>query len=460
MISESDLRALRGGLRGPALGPADAGYDEARRVWNGNIDKHPAVIARCLSSEDVAAAIAFARARDLTVAVRGGGHSAAGFSVCEGGMMLDLSLMTAVEVDSERRQAVVEPGVLWKQLDASTQAHGLAVTGGKVGHTGVAGLTLGGGFGWLTRKHGLACDSLLGAELVTAAGEVVVASATENPDLLWALRGGGGNFGVVTRFEFGLQDVGPIIVAGLLGFRPERTSEILQAWDEFAISAPEEITLSATIHRTPKLPMLPEESRNREACIISCCSLLSYDDTLAALQPMIELGPFAQLVGPLPYCLLQTSFDADFPTGTRAFPKGHRLKRLDAQTTEIIAARCRLRPRNGTKVFIEQLDGAASRVPEASAAFPDRVSAYSINILGRLDPVERAAEVKQWTQGFWRDLKPHAAGGSYLNWLGLEEEPDRVTMSFGPDKYARLARIKRQFDPDNVFHLNANIKPA
>jgi FAD/FMN-containing dehydrogenase len=458
-ILGADLRRLRNRLRCPVLAPGDPGYDAARTVWNGNIDKHPAVIARCLSREDVVGAIAFARERGLTIAVRGGGHSAAGFSVCEGGMMIDLSQMTAVRVDPERREAVVEPGVLWKQLDAATQAHGLAVTGGKVGHTGVAGLTLGGGFGWLTRKYGLACDSLLRAELVTASGDVLAVSETENADLLWALRGGGGNFGVVTRFEFGLHAAGPIIIAGLLAFAPDRGSEVLRAWNQFATAAPDEMTMQATIQRTPKLPMLPEASRNREAYILSSCSLLSYEDTMAALQPLLELGPFAQLVGPMPYCILQTIFDAEIPTGTRAYPKGHRLRTLDEETIEVIAAYCRRRPRNGTRVNIEQMDGAASRVSVAAAAFPDRASAFSINILGRTSPVKRAAEVKQWAGDFWRDLKPHAAGG-YLNWLGPDEEKDRVAASFGPTKYARLATIKRRHDPDNVFHLNPNIKPA
>ena len=354
--------------------------------------------------------------------------------------------------------------MLWCELDPATQAHSLAVTGGRVEHGGIAGLTLGGGIGWMARAYGLTCDSLIGADLVTADGELVHVTPGSTPELLWALRGGGGNFGVVTRFEYALHPVGPYVIAGLMVYPPERT-DVLGAWEEFCKHAPDELSTTIAMQRTPKalpggLQMMPDGVRNREGYMLSYCSLLEYERTLEALAPLRELQPSFEIAGPLLYTGLQTLTDGDHPYGVRSDTRGHRLARLDAGAIDVIIEYFRTRSRTGSRMFIEHMEGAAGRVPEWDTAYPDRTSPYSIVILGMMRDDADVAGVKAWTRGLWRDLKPYGAGASYLNWLGLDEEPDRVEATFGPEKYRRLAEIKWRWDPENLFRLNANIKPA
>jgi FAD/FMN-containing dehydrogenase len=334
------------------------------------------------------------------------------------------------------------------------------VTGGRVGHTGIGGLTLGGGIGWLTRTCGLTCDNLISADLVTADGEHVHATADATPELFWALRGGGGNFGVVTRFEFALHPVGPDVIAGLMVYPPERGAEVLGAWEEFRKQAPEELNTMIYMQRTPKWDMLPEGLRNREGYVFSLGSLLGYEETREALAPMRALQPGFELLGPMRYTTLQTLTDADHSFGTRIYARGHRLAKLDAAAIEVIVEYYRRRPKTGSRFYIEHMEGAVQRLREEDTAFPDRSSPYSIAILGWMRNDADVAPVTAWTREFWRDLKPHATGASYLNWLGVEEEAGRVTTTFGLEKHRKLAAIKRRWDPENVFRLNPNIEPA
>ncbi|MBL6458767.1 FAD-binding oxidoreductase [Belnapia sp. T6] len=444
-----DIDQLRARLRGQVVLPTDAHYDAVRQLWNGMVDRRPAFILRCATTEDVAEAVTFARGTGLPVAVRGGGHSIAGNSSCDGGVMIDLSPMRTIRVDATTRTAVAGPGVLLSELDAATQAHGLAVPSGVVGHTGIAGLTLGGGIGRLARKHGLTCDNLLSAEVVLADGRVVRASAVERPDLFWGLRGGGGNLGIVTAFEYRLHPLGPTVLGGLLLHDFARARQALRFYRDFNRAAPDEVSADAVLLATPEGPMLG----------ISCCYLGPVEEGERVLRPLREFGPPAQdLVGPVAYTALQTGLDDLFARGRRFYWKSHYLHGISDAAVEAMLARFAEVPGPPTLVVLQQVGGAISRVDPATTAYGNRDAAYDcVPIAIWDDPTEDERNIA-WTRGFAEAVRPFATGGVYVNNLG-EEGEERVRAAYGSN-YVRLARLKAEYDPTNLFRLNQNVRPA
>jgi FAD/FMN-containing dehydrogenase len=442
------------------LAPGDAGYDEARKVWNGAIDRRPALIARCSGVGDVVAALRHAREHDLQVAVRGGGHGIAGLAVCDGGLVVDLSPMRAIAVDPAARTARAQAGVLWGELDAATQEHGLATVGGIVTHTGIAGLTLGGGIGWLMRRCGATVDNLLGAEVVTADGEVVRADADERPDLLWGLRGGGGNFGVVTSFDYRLHDVGPTVLAGPIYYPLEDGPEVLRHYRDYIADAPDELTTIVNLRPAPPLAFLPAEVHGRPVVAVIACYAGSLQRGEEVLAPLRHFGsPIVDAMAPRPYTELQTMFDAVVPHGWHYYWKSWELPPLadDAIDTLVEQAALITSPRSYIIVF--QLGGAIARVGEQDTAYAQRDAAHNVNINAAWLPDDPEPERHvEWARACFAALEPAASGRAYVNFLA-DEGQERVRAAYGEEKYARLAALKRAYDPDNVFRLNQNIEP-
>jgi hypothetical protein len=419
------------------------------------IDRSPGVIVRCLGTADVIAAVNFAREQALPLSVKAGGHNVAGKALCDGGVMLDLSAMNDVRVDPHARRARAGGGTLWRDFDHEAQAFGLTTTGGVVSSTGVAGLTLGGGIGYLTRTYGLACDNLMAADVVTADGRLVHASEQENEDLLWALRGGGGNFGVVTSLEFRLHPVGPMVAAAFVFHAIDSAPEVLRAYRDFATAAPDEIACYAMMVNAP--PDLPPEFQGKPVlAIVACCSA-DADEGLERLAPLGEMGnPIATTVDKLPYAILQTSFDAGNPHGQRYYWKTQHLGELSDDLLETVARYATDLHGPLTIIGIEPLGGAVSRTEASATAFPYRNVPFSLGIwTGWEDPADDDANVA-WTRDFFEAVKPFGAG-VYVNYLG-EDESDRIGEAYGSN-YARLMQVKRRWDPDNFFRLNHNIPP-
>jgi FAD/FMN-containing dehydrogenase len=455
---------LAASFRGEVLAPASPGYDAARRVWNGAIDRRPACIARCTGVADVVAAVRVARERDLVIAVRGGGHNVAGTAVCDDGMVIDLSAMRAVLVDPGDRTAWVQGGALWGDVDHETQAHGLATTGGIVGHTGVAGLTLGGGLGFLMRRHGLAVDNLVEAELVTADGRVVRASADEHPGLFWALRGGGGNFGVVTSLRFALHPVGPLVMAGPVFWAAEDATDVLRWYRGFAAAAPDELGSVVRLGTIPPLPGIPADLHWRPAIAVICCHAGAVADGERAVRPLRRLGtPLLDLLGPAPYAAFQGGFDDTVPHGWHYHWKGTDLARLSDEVIAAIAGHAFAAgsPRSYAAIF--HLGGAVARVPRDATAYAARDVAHHVVVDAAWLPGEsgeRAASETAWARRFLDALRPHRAGGVYVNFLDADDAADRVGEAYDAATRRRLAEVKAAYDPDNVFHHNVNIPPA
>jgi FAD/FMN-containing dehydrogenase len=432
------------------LAPGDPGYDDARTVWNGAIDKRPALIARCARAADVAAALRLARERELEIAVRGGGHGVAGLAVNDGGLVVDLSPMRQVAVDPEGRTASAGAGVLWGELDAATQAHGLATVGGIVTHTGIAGLTLGGGIGWLMRRHGATVDNFLGAQVVTSGGETIEAGE----DLMWGLRGGGGNLGVVTRFDYRLHHVGPTVLAGPLYFALEDGPQVLRGYRDLVATAPDELTTIVNLRRAPPLPTLPPELHGRPVVSIGTC--WTTGDALA--DELRHLGtPLADLIAPRPYVELQGMFDAAVPHGWHYYWKSWEVPPLtDAAIDALVEQASRITsPRSYIIVF--QLGGQVAR--GGDTAFGQREEGHDVNINAVWLPDDPdCARHVAWARETHAALAPHAEG-VYVNFLG-DEGSERVRAAYGPDRYERLAALKREYDPDNVLRGNQNVEPA
>jgi FAD/FMN-containing dehydrogenase len=457
-----DVQDLRTAITGQVFVPDDPGYDQARTVWNGAIDRRPAVIARCATASDVAAAIGFGRRRNLEIAVRGGAHSTAGTSVVENGLQIDLSAMRTVTVDPVARRAVVAGGAMLGDLDAAAQAHGLAVPAGVVSHTGVGGLTVGGGMGWLTRKAGLAIDNLVSAEVVTADGRILRASEQENPDLFWAIRGGGGNFGVVTAFEFKLHPVGPLVQFGLFFWPLESTADVLRMAENLISTSPSDLNVIVAGINAPPEPFVPEQHRFRPGCALLITGFGSQEEHAAVVTRLREqLPPLFDLVTPMPYVQLQKLLDEANAFGIYAYDKTLYLKALSEDVIAVVAEHLPRKTSPHSPVLFYRLDGAYSKVADDSTAFGGgRSPRWVIFIVGLADTHERLAAERQWVRSFWDALQPYAMGiGSYVNGES-EYARDRVLNSYGPAKYDRLARIKAIYDPDNIFHLNANIRPA
>jgi FAD/FMN-containing dehydrogenase len=463
LATATDLKHLRTSIRGQVIGPDDEGYDAARRIWNGAVDRHPACIARCTGVADVAAAVDFARERDLEIAVRGGGHNVAGTAVCDDGIVIDLAAMRAVWVDPARRTALVQAGALWGDVDRETQAHGLATTGGIVSHTGVAGLTLGGGIGFLMRKHGLCVDNLLAAEVVTADGSIVLASADEHPDLFWALRGGGGNFGVVTSFRFALHSVGPAVMAGPIFWAADDTADVLHFYRDFVAEAPDELGTVVRLGTVPPLPSIPQELHWRPAIAVACCYAGAVEDGERAVRALRRFAtPLVDLLAPSPYVAFQGGLDSTVPHGWHYYWKGTNLAGLSDDTIAVIAdhAYAAGSPRSYAALF--HVGGAVARVPHDATAYAGRGVAHTMSIDAVWlpdEPGEHAAAETAWARRFLQALQPHRAG-VYVNFLDSDDDSSRVREAYGDHIYRRLAEVKAKYDPDNVFHHNKNIQPG
>jgi len=455
-----DVDHLRAACRGPVLLPTDQGYDAARAIWNGAIDRRPACIARCTGVADVVAAVRFARERELVVAVRSGGHGVGGHALCDDGLVIDLSPMKGIRVDPTARTARAEAGVLWGELDREAQLYGLATVGGIVTHTGIAGLTLGGGIGWLMRKHGATVDNLLSVDLVTADGEVLRASEDENADLFWGVRGGGGNFGIVTSFEYRLHPVGPIVLAGPIYHPLDDAREVLRFYREFITAAPDELTTIFNLRVAPPLPFLPEDVRGKPIVMVGACYAGAVEDGIEVVRPLKEFGsPIVDLLEPKPYTALQSMFDPSVPHGWHYYWKSVELPPLtDAAIDTLVEhASALTSPKSYCIVF--QLGGALGRIGQDATAFSQRDAAHNVNICAvwTEDDPEGERHVA-WTRDFFSAMQPHAGDRVFLNFLG-DEGAGRVRQAYGKRKYERLVALKRTYDPTNFFRLNQNIEP-
>jgi FAD/FMN-containing dehydrogenase len=457
-LDAQSVATLRERFRGELLVPADTGYEAARQIWNAAIDRRPALIARASGVADIVAAIRFARERRLVVAVRGGGHNVAGTALVDGGVVLDLSRLKGVRVDRAARTVRIQPGVVNGDLDHETQAFGLATTGGIASTTGVTGLALGGGLGWLMRMHGLACDNLLSADVVTADGECITASPGQHADLFWALRGGGGNFGVVTSLVLRLHAVGPTLVAGLLMHPAEHAREVLRAYRDCVATMPDEVTTIVNLRHAPPAPWVPRHLHGRAVVAIMACHAGRVERALQDLEPLKRFGePLLDILEPKPYALHQKMFDGAVPPGWRYYWKSHYLRGLSDGLIDALAAHAwrDASPRSYTLLF--QMGGAVARVADDATAFAGRDAPCGININAAW--TERAEDGDRigWAREFFAATEPFSTGGVYVNFLGVEGEP-RVRAAYGAN-YERLARVKRRYDPDNFFRVNQNIVP-
>jgi FAD binding domain/Berberine and berberine like len=464
-MTQTELRSfdvLRAAMSGLVIGPADPDYDEARRVWNADIDAHPAVIARCASPADVAAAVTFAADHGLEIAVRGGGHSTSGASVVDQGLMIDLSRLNHVRVDAEAKRAWVGGGALLADLDAATQAHGLAVPAGHVSHTGVGGLTLGGGMGWLTRQAGLSMDNVLSVQVVTADGRILRAAADENPDLFWAVRGGGGNFGVVTEFEFRLHDVGPIVRLGVFFWGLEQGPDVLRLAREIIATLPLELNATIVGLNAPPAPFVPEEHRLQPGYALVVTGFGSAGEHGRVVTRIrAALPPRWELVTPMPYVALQQMFDEATAWGFYGYSTGTYLETLSDEAIEVIADHLPRKNSPLSVLLFYWLDGAYSEVAEDDTAFSGgRSPRFSVTIAAICPTPALLAADRAWARSFCEALRPLSPGTeSYVNTM-TECEQDRVRAAYGPAKYERLARIKAAYDPRNLFHRNAAVTPA
>jgi FAD/FMN-containing dehydrogenase len=458
-LTESAVDALRATFRGPLVGPDDPDYDVARSVWNGMVDKRPSVVARCTGPADVISAVNFARDHDLPLAVRGGAHSAAGKGTCDDGVVIDLSLMKGIRIDPSAGTARAQGGVKWGDFDHETQAVGMATPGGVISTTGIAGLTLGGGFGWLTRRFGLSCDNLVSVDLVTAAGEQLVCNDDENADLFWALRGGGGNFGVATSFEYQLHPVGPLVLGGLIGWPLAQAPEILAFHREQTRSAPDELGISAAFVTAPPLPFVPEALQFQPAVAVILCWSGDLDEGREVIRPWLDLAPPIQMVEAMPYTIMNSLQDDLAPPGRHSYWKSGYLAELPDDAIAAVADVASEVPSPFSLAEIVLWGGAAGRVGADDTAFGQRDGRFLFNAISMWeDPGATEANVA-WARGFYEALQPFATEGVYVNFLS-EEGDQRVVEAYGAEKYARLASIKSEYDPDNLFRLNQNIIPA
>jgi FAD/FMN-containing dehydrogenase len=436
------------GLRGQLLRPGDNAYDEARKVWNGMFDRRPSLIVRCAGTSDAVAAVNFARNNGLQVAVRGGGHSFPGHSVCDGGLVIDLSSMQAIRVDPAARTARAQAGAKWLHFDHETQAFGLATTGGTASDTGIAGLTLGGGLGWLSSKYGLTVDNLISADVVTADGKLLTASATDNPDLFWGLRGGGGNLGVVTSFEYQLHPVGPRILGGMALYPLAKAKEVLRFYREFTKEAPDELTTYAGF-------LNPPDSATMAALI--CCYCGPIEKGEEVVRPLKAFGPVQDLLGPMSYAVQQCLTDAALPTGSYYYNKAGSLSDLTDQAIDVFMEYVANKPSPLSAVMMQTVCGAASRIDVEATAFAHRKLPYAPVIISQWRDAADSEKNVAWARDFWKALQPFTGGGVYVNDLGQDDE-NRIQLAYGIN-YERLAAVKKKYDPDNFFRLNANIKP-
>jgi hypothetical protein len=458
-LDERVAELLATGFRGEFIRPGDPSYTEHRQVWNGAVDRYPALIARCAGVADVVGAVTLARRTGLRVAVRSGGHSFPGLSVCDDGLVIDLSLMRGIRVDPEGRTARAQAGVLLGELDRESQAFGLAVPAGIVTHTGLAGLTLGGGIGWLMRKYGLTIDQLLSVDLITADGQFVKASADENSDLFWGVRGAGGNFGIVTEFEFRLNPVGPEVLAGPIAWPMEQSPEVLRFYREWIADVPDELTTIVVHRKMPPLPVVPPELHGVPVVIVACCYAGAVEDGEKVVAPLKVFGsPILDLCVPKPFVAHQAMFDPSFPRGWWYYFRSCDVATLTDEVIDITAEHA-LRMKSPLTAFpIFQLGGAIARVGEDETAFNGRAAGHTININATTATSEGFDEERDWSRNLWSALEPHHTS-VYVNFL-MDEGEDRIRQAHGAERYDRLKSLKQKYDPDNFFSLNQNIPPG
>jgi FAD/FMN-containing dehydrogenase len=454
------MQGMEANFQGELIRPGDAGYDAARAVFNGMIDCRPALIARCSGVADVVTAVNFARENGLTVAVRGGGHSVSGYSVCDGGLVIDLSPMKGIWVTPGFRTARAQAGVRWRELDRETQAFGLAVTGGRVSDTGISGLTLGGGSGWLERKYGFTVDSLLSVDVVTADGSFLRASESENADLFWGLRGGNGNFGIATSFEYRLHPVGPVVLGGMLLHSADRAEDLLRFYRDFMRDAPDEVCGGAVFITAPPEPFIPEPVQGTQLLAIIFCYVGPVEEGEETIRPLREFGPPAMdLVQPMPYTVLQTLIDAGNPPGMHQYWKAGFLHELPDEAIDTFVAQARRVTSPMTAVALLPMGGAIARVGEHETPLGLRDAAYNYHLLTQWPGPEDSERHIEWTREMDAAMRPWTDERVYLNFIGDEGE-ERVRSGYGPEKYERLVELKNKYDPQNLFHLNQNIRPT
>ncbi|CAB3686143.1 FAD-binding oxidoreductase [Trinickia soli] len=458
-LASSAIETLKGAIRGQVLQSGEPGYDEARRIWNAAIDRRPGVIVRCAGVADVREAVRFAREHDLLLAVRGGGHNIAGSAVCVGGLMIDLTPMKSVRIDPVGLRAYVEPGVTLGEFDHEAQAFGLATPLGINSTTGVAGLTLGGGFGWLSRKYGMSVDNLVAADIVTADGALVHAHAQNEPDLLWAIRGGGGNFGVVTMFEFALHQVGPQIYGGLFVLPLEQAPDALRKYDAAIDAMPDELSIWAVMRLAPPLPFLPVDMHGKPVLVFALCYTGPVEEGERATNIVREFGaPCGTHLGPMPYTAWQKTFDPLLAPGCRNYWKSHNFSELPQGLLDAAMDAIARLPTGQCEIFFGQLGGATCRVPRDATAYCSRDAKYVMNVHARWDDPNDDTRCTEWARAFFAASAPFALGSVYVNFL-TQEEGARVGAAYGPN-YERLVAVKSRFDPGNVFRHNQNIKPS
>jgi len=458
MLDQITIQEFSQTLSQPLIMPFDSGYDEGRSVWNGMVDKRPAMIAKCTNADDIKKCVNFARTHDLIVSIKGGGHNVAGRAVCDGGLMIDLSQMNAVIVDPIERTARVESGATIGELDRETQKFGLATPVGIVSKTGIAGLTLGGGNGYLGRKHGLTIDNLLSVELVTAKGDLISANETENADLFWALRGGGGNFGVVTSFEFKLHEIGPEIMTAKVFYPIEDAKQVLAFYREFTLNAADELAIYALIVSVPPADPFPESLQGKTAIVLLVSYAGSLDDGKRALEPLEKFGnPFLRVIMPTSFIELQTSFDKSAPHGIRNYWKAHYIDHLSDEAIDVLVNYTHDIPGPLTVIGFEPFGGAITRVEESATAFPQRNASYILGLFSGWIESEDDEKNINWTRELYNKMTPFTSGGTYSNYLDNDDSA-KVSSSFGSN-YSRLQEVKNKYDPKNFFRLNQNIIP-
>ena len=458
LIGNATFTGFTAGLRGTAVLPGDPGYDQARRVWNGAHDRRPALIVQCAGVADVIRTVDLARTEGLPLAIRGGGHSIPGFSTVDGGIVLDLSRMTGVEVHPDDRTVTAQAGCTWKDLDNETQQFGLAVTGGLVSSTGIAGFTTGGGIGWLMRNHGLACDNLVGADVVTADGRFVHASAGENADLFWGLRGGGGNFGVVTSFHYELHEVGPTVLSGLVFYPAEEAEQVLAGYRTACAAAPDELTTLVNLTTAPPVPFLPESVHGTPIIGVGGCWSGDLDAGEAATAPFRTLGTvIADVFAANPYAGWQQALDPLYPRGVHNYFRSAFLPEVDDRALRVLRESFATLPNALAEIHLQHLGGAVGRVPAQETAYALRDQEFIVNVIARTPDAEGYDDAVDWARGVTAALGPDAS--TYVNFTG-EPDPSLVRASYPPETYRRLVELKDRYDPTNLFRLNQNIVPT
>jgi FAD/FMN-containing dehydrogenase len=455
--SNEKIEKVKNKVKGQIVLPDDPNYDEVREIWNAMIDRRPAVIIQCAEADDVLQAISYARENGLEISIRGGGHNIAGSALCDNGVLIDLSNMKTVRVDAQKRRAYVEPGATLGDFDKAIQAHGLATPVGINSTTGIAGLTLGGGFGWLTRKYGMTIDNLVSAEMVTSDGKKIQVSKDENTDLFWAIRGGGGNFGVVTQFEFALYPVGPEILAGLIVFPMDQAKQVLKKYREFVKSTPEELNIWVVLRKAPPLPFLPVNVHGKEVIVLAIFFAGDISKGEKLINPLRSFGDaHGEHIGAQPYAQWQQAFDPLLTPGARNYWKSHNFTELSDGALDSIIEFAGKLPSPQCEIFVGLIEGAANRVPSNAMAYGHRDAKFVLNVHGRWDEAVQDETCIAWARAFFEASKPYASAGAYVNFM-TGDEGDRVAAAYGVN-YARLKQIKKKYDPENIFHNNQNIK--